>query len=205
MEPRALEVEGYAGLPLGCVLHEAGGGRAAVILPGNSSAGRRLGGTPARPDLHFTRALLVESGYDVLEVWWDGDSRPEEPAERAAWYRDNALAGLRAAGQDRVRLLVGRSIGTIGLSSVRDHDDLASLWIAPLTVFAPVRDGLRAWRGPALVVVGDADEGYEPVAGVETAVVPNGDHGLAVGDAAASARALADALDVVRGWLARLR
>lgn len=69
MEPRALKVEGYSREPQPCVFYGTRGEQAAVILPGNAAAAYRLGGTPARPDLHYTRAFLVESGFDVLEAW----------------------------------------------------------------------------------------------------------------------------------------
>jgi hypothetical protein len=198
----ALEVEGYGGQLLPCALYEVGGERAAVILPGAARATYRLGGSPARPDLHYTRALLAEQGYNVLEVWWDADTCPDPPDP---WCRENALAAITAAGEDRVRLLIGRSLGTIGLAALAEKADLASIWIAPLTYLPHVRDALVSWRGPALAVAGDADDGFVAVDGVETVVVPRGDHGLDVGEAAASARALAAALDEIRAWLVRLQ
>lgn len=206
MEARALEAAGYGGRPLPCVLYETGAERAAVVLPGNARAGHRLGGTPARPDLHFTRALLLESGLDVLEAWWDGDSRPDPPGERERWYRESALAATRAAGESRVALLVGRSMGTAGLSFLPELSHLPSIWIAPLTTVERVRSAVEGWRGPVLVVAGEADEAFAPVAGerIELVSVPGADHGLDVGDAATSARALADVLDRMRDWLRRV-
>jgi hypothetical protein len=199
---RTLEAEGYSGQVLRCALYEVRGEQAAVILPGGARATYRLGGSPARPDLHYTRALLVEQGYDVLEAWWDADTCPDPPDP---WCRENALAAITAAGEDRVRLLVGRSLGTIGLAAVAEKADVASIWIAPLTYLPRVRDALVAWRGPSLAVAGDADEGFVAVDGVETVVVPRGDHGLGVGEAAASARAMAAVLDGIRAWLERVQ
>ena len=202
MEARAFEVAGYEGRPLPLVAYEAGAERAAVILPGNASHGYRLGGSPARPDLSFTRALLIEHGYDVVEVWWKGDERPEADD---AWYRDNALAAVAAAGEGRVRLVVGRSMGTIALSLLlRELGGLTSMWIAPLTYLAPVREALLWWPGPKLVVAGEADSAFEPVEGVATVLVPGGDHALTAGGAPASARALANALDAMDTWLRRV-
>ena len=198
MEPRELEVGGHGGRPLPCALYGSERDRLAVVLPGASRSGGRLGGSPARPDLHYTRTLLVELGLGVLEVWWDAATKPDDGRE---WYRANAVAALAAAGEPRVRLLVGRSIGTIALSLLPEYADRASLWIAPLTTLAPVREALVSWRGPKLVVAGSADETFDPVAGVETVLVPEANHGFDVGDAAASARALADALDRMREWV----
>ena len=205
MDVRAFDVEGYEGRPLPCALYEVGGKRAAVVLPGAAQASYRLGGSPARPDLHYVRALLLEQGYDVLEAWWQADERPEQKDSREAWYRENALAAIGVAGAERVRLLVGRSLGTAALTMLRaSHASTASLWIAPLTTHREVRDALTAWSGPKLVVAGDADEAFELVPEIETILVPGGDHGLNVGDAPASARALGAALDGIRAWLIQL-
>ena len=92
-------------------------------------------------------------------------------------------------------------MGTVALSLMPELRHLKSIWIAPLTTLDPIREGLLAWRGPKIVVAGDADEAFVPVQGVQTVLVPNGDHGLYVGDAAASARALADALDEMRVFI----
>ena len=100
-----------------------------------------------------------------------------------------------------MRLLVGRSIGTAALAHLPEWNHVSSLWIAPLTSAAHVREALAAWRGPKLVVAGDADDAFQPVASVETVLVPGADHGFDVGDAAASAHALADALDRVGAWV----
>jgi hypothetical protein len=193
-----LEVSGHAGEPIPCVFYEGGREGVAVVFPGAIRGGGRLGGSPARPDLHYTRALLLELGLGVLEVWWNAETRPRG---REEWYRDNALAAIAAAGPERVRLLVARSLGTAALTHVPEWNHVPSLWIAPLTSVASVRVALAGWRGPRLAIAGDADEVYEPVAGVETMLVPGADHALAVGDPAASARLLADILDRMRLWL----
>ena len=198
MDVRELEIVGHDGRRVPSVLYEPDRERTAVVLPGTMRSGGRLGGSPARPDLHFTRALLLELGYGVLEVWWDAETKPT-PGN--GWYRDNARAAVAAAREERVSLLVGRSIGTAALAHLPEWNERASLWLAPLTHAAPVRDALAAWRGPKLVVAGDADESFEPVDGVETVVVPGANHGFDVGDAAASARALAGALDGMRAFL----
>jgi pimeloyl-ACP methyl ester carboxylesterase len=198
MDVRELELVGYEGAAVPCVFHEPGRTRVAVVFPGAIRSGGRLGGSPARPDLHYTRALLLEVGFGVLEVWWDAETKPDGNFE---WYRDNVFAAVTAADDERVRLLVGRSIGSAALANVPELNQLASLWIAPLTYAEPVRDALAAWRGPKLVVVGDRDESFVPVDGVETVLVPGGDHGFNVGDAVASARALADALERVKPFV----
>ena len=96
IEPQELEVTGYRGLVVPCVRYDVDGASGiALILPAAARSGNRLGGTPARPDLHFTRALLQHTGLAVLEAWWDAGSAPREDLD--AWIATNADAVVDAA------------------------------------------------------------------------------------------------------------
>jgi hypothetical protein len=76
-----LELEGYGGTALPCLLHSAANEVGiAVVLSGGSFLGGRVGGTPARPELRYTRALLKAHGLSVLEVRWQTDPFPEAGA-----------------------------------------------------------------------------------------------------------------------------
>lgn len=210
----SFELAGDRGAPLPCVLH-GNAPRCALVLPGGARAGNRLGGSPARPDLHFTRTLLSEQGLSVLEVWWDTDAIVGDDVE--AWLLANARAGYDAiAARDREpALLVGRSLGTLALALLGDHDGAArlpSIWIAPLMHRERVRESLLHDSGRAtrrFVLCGGADPAYDPgVAahlqehGDDLVVVDRAGHGLDCGDAPASARALAEALERMRDFLA---
>jgi pimeloyl-ACP methyl ester carboxylesterase len=202
---RELEVAGHGGRSVPCVFFEEGRERVAVVFPGAISSGGRLGGAPSRPDLSYTRVLLLGLGFAVLEVWWDAATMPDEGEP---WLRDNALAALAAAREWRVRLLVCRSLGT-GVIAVLDHgwDETPAVLVAPVsTSFAAIER--RA--GSAFVVIGDRDERYDAgaverwrAAGKEVVVVPGGNHALEVDDPARSARLLADVLDRMRAWIVR--
>jgi hypothetical protein len=208
-----LDPVGHGGAPLPCVLVGAAT-RCALVLPGAGNAGNRLGGTPARPDLHFTRALLLEQGWSVLEVWWDAGTLDRDAPD--SWLLDNAhaaLAAIRDADREPA-FLVGRSLGTMALALLRAAEPelarLPSVWIAPLLHREPVRESLLHGGGARFVLCGGADEAYD--VGVATllhrrdadvVVVEHADHGLDVGDAPASARALADALERLREFLRR--
>jgi pimeloyl-ACP methyl ester carboxylesterase len=208
---RTFEVAGYGGAPVPCVLYETGGDGVALLLPGGSRAGHRLGGTPARPDLHFTSRLLRERGPSVLEVWWDAEGAPD--ADFRAWLETNALAGAAAAreGGRSLALAAGRSIGTGGLAALAARGELRgtpTVWLAPLLGHEEIVDALGRLDAPAFVACGEADElcPSEQLARVRGAghdvhVVPGGNHGLAVAGAAASARALADLLDRLEAFL----
>jgi hypothetical protein len=206
----AFELEGYGGAPLPCVLHTADEARGSVVvIPGGARAGNRLGGTPHRPDLNYVRQLLLGLGLSVLEVWWDADTAPggEEGEE---WLAANAAAAVAAAGGPRVG--VGRSWGTRALAKlVLDGSAPATtVWIAPLLGHPEVRAALERAGGSACVVAGTADELVpEPelravaAAGATVVRLEGANHGLEVGGAAASARALADALDELQVFLER--
>jgi hypothetical protein len=211
---RTLEVEGHGGRTLPCVLYDAGSTASAVVLPGASRAGYRLGGTPARPDLHYTRALLLAHGISVLEAWWDVETLPEGE-EREAWLERNAEAAARAADKAApVRILVGRSTGTRAVAKLvgrSEWQDAATIWIAPLNRHAEVHAALEGGRGPAFVVGGTADDLFDAEAalalrerGATVFLVEQGNHALEVGDAPQSARALADVLEAMASFLATL-
>jgi len=209
-----LELRGHAGLPLPCVLHGEET-RCAVVLPGAAHSQNRLGGTPARPDLHLVRALLQEQGWSVLEVWWDAATfdrdRPDD------WLLDNAraaLAGVRAHGREPA-LLVGRSLGTMALAALRTAEPerarLPSIWVAPLLDQQPVRETLLHGGGRRFVLCGGRDEAYDAgVAtllhrrGSEVVVLEHASHGLDCGDAVATARALVGALERLREFVGSL-
>ncbi len=212
MEPFA--VPGHGGAPLPCVLH-GDAPRCAVVLPGAGRAGNRLGGTPARPDLHFTRALLQERGLAVLEAWWDTEALDRD--DLSAWLLGNARAAV-AAAEERERtptLLVGRSIGGLALAHLRaaepERARLPSIWIAPLMHREQVRESLLHGGGALFVVCGSADEAYDANLatllhrrGADVVVLEGADHGLDCGDAPASARALAEALERMRDFVSRV-
>lgn len=209
-----LELHGHGGVTLPCLLH-GDAARCALVLPGAATSQNRLGGTPARPDLHFTRALLQEQGYSVLEVWWDAAGADRDDLE--GWLLDNARAGIDgivAHGRE-LALLVGRSLGTVALAHVRaqepGHARVPSIWIAPLLHREPVRESLLHGGGSCFVLCGGQDEAYDAgVAtllhrrGADVVVLEHADHGLDCGDAPTSARGLADALERMRDFLRRI-
>ena len=208
-----LELTGHGGAALACVLH-GDGARCALVLPGAATSQNRRGGSPARPDLHFTRALLQEQGLSVLEVWWDAAELDAGAPE--AWLLDNARAGLEGARSARREpaLLIGRSLGTLALAALRSAEPetarLPSVWIAPLLDREPVRESLLHGGGSRFVLCGDRDEAYDQgVAtllhrrGADVVVLEHADHGLDCGDAPASARALAGALEQLREFVRR--
>lgn len=215
--PVTFEIAGHRGDPLACVLHADGDEPGvAVVFPGAVAEGGRLGGSPARPDLSYTRSLLRGQGLAVFEVWWDAGPVPRE--EFDAWIAANAESALAAATEAHpLAILVGRSIGTMALSGIVSSADWASravptIWIAPLLTLPNVAQALESLRSPAFVVGGTGDPAFD--AGVverlgardlEIAAIEGAHHGLEVGDPAESARLLADVLDGMREFVVRTR
>jgi pimeloyl-ACP methyl ester carboxylesterase len=210
-----IDIPGYRGEPVPCVLHSAGGERGVgVVFPGAARDGNRLGGTPARPDLHYTRAVLRAEGLAVFEVWWDAGSAPEDALEE--WLDANVGAALGAAARDHpLALLAGRSLGTMALArAVSDAEwkrhPVPTVWLAPLLRQRLVAQALSGLRSPAFIAGGDADRAFDVEAaerirrgGGDVVVLEGANHALEVDDPAASARLLADLVERLRGFVAR--
>jgi pimeloyl-ACP methyl ester carboxylesterase len=183
-----------------------------VVFPGAGREENRIGGTPARPDLHYTREVLQSAGLAVLEVWWDAGLLPVDDLDR--WLDANASAALQAASQDyELALLAGRSLGTWALARLIERDErrarsFPSIWLAPLLDQPPVRRVLEQLASPAFVVGGTADATFDAVpaeklrrGGVEVVVLEGANHGLEVDDPVESARLLADMLEQMRAFV----
>jgi pimeloyl-ACP methyl ester carboxylesterase len=181
------------------------------VFPGGARAGNRLGGTPARPDLHFAREVLLGEGLAVLEVWWDAGRAPDGDLE--PWLDAHVEAALAAASEAReVGCLVGRSFGTLAVARALPNRlaSVPTIWLAPLFTRPEVVAAVVGAGSSAFVAGGSGDalfagEGVERAraAGAEVVVVEGADHGLGLDDPAASARALADVLDRMRLFLRR--
>lgn len=211
MTPRPIDVDGVP-----AVLWEVDDSQgSAIILPGSSRAGHRLGGIPARPDLHFTRALLLAHRLTVLELWWDAEAAPSG-AEVEDWLLERALSAV-AAAPTPLRLALGRSLGSRALAKlvVAGAAPSVLVWVAPLLVHPEVRRAAREAAPASCIVAGTADEATPrddlravEDAGATMVRIEGASHGFEAGGSAADdARALALALDeldaFVRGALAK--
>jgi pimeloyl-ACP methyl ester carboxylesterase len=197
------------------VLHSAGGERGVgVVFPGAAREGNRLGGTPARPDLHYTRAVLRAQGLAVFEVWWDAGSAPDDALEE--WLDANVRAAQAAATREHsLALLAGRSLGTMAVARAVSNAEwernaVPTVWLAPLLRQPLVIEALARLRSPAFIAGGDADPAFDVRAaermrrgGFDVVVLEGADHALEVDDPAASARLLADLVERLRAFVAR--
>jgi hypothetical protein len=164
--PATIEITGYRGKAVPCVLHSAGGERGVgVVFPGAARERNRLGGTPARPDLHYTRAVLRAEGLAVFEVWWDAGSIPDDALDE--WLDANVRAAQAAAAREHpLALLAGRALGTMALARVVSNAEweqnaVPTVWLAPLLRQPLVVDALARLHEPAFIVGGDADPAFD--------------------------------------------
>ncbi|RBM21914.1 alpha/beta hydrolase [Streptomyces sp. PT12] len=122
--------------------------RTALVVPG-------IGYTPARPLLHYARAVLEQHGWDVRELWWEvpGTFQQFTEGERLAWVERQVVAAVEAEG---CGLLVGKSLGTLA-AGIATERSLPAIWLTPLLTTEPVLAALDACVAPTLLVGGTAD------------------------------------------------
>ncbi|MGW3102766.1 alpha/beta hydrolase [Streptomyces sp. NPDC001100] len=178
--------------------------RVAVVVPG-------VGYTPAMPLLHFARAVLLQHGWTVQELWWriPDDFSRFGVEERIAWVEAEVARAVDAEA-GACRLVVGKSLGSLGCGVVAERD-IAAAWLTPVLTVDQVVRGLRRAQAPTLLVGGDADKLWDSrVAGSvghEVLEIPGADHSLELaGDARGSVDVLGEVvsrLDLFVGSLGR--
>ena len=178
----------------------------AVVLPG-------VAYSPDAPLLELGRLALLQHGWTVQQVWWDGPGA-DDAAEPAAWVRDQlaTVVAAETAGQPPLeRLLVmAKSLGTLGATSQTAMD--AAIWLTPLLTDADCAGAIerRALDGvPQLLVGGTDDEVWSSRTahglGCEVLEIPGADHGLAIrGDAVRTAQVLVEVTAAIDRFLGTL-
>lgn len=158
-----------------------------MVLPGR-------GYTPARPLLHFTRAVLEFHGWTVRELWW----RPPALSEYLPWVREQTELALDTTPAGT--LLVGKSLGSLA-APVAARRGLPAVWLTPLFSNAAVVDALGRSTALTLLVGGTADVLWDSEtahrSGHQVWEVEDADHGLQTPDPVRSA-------EIVRQYTVRL-
>ncbi|MFG2846523.1 alpha/beta hydrolase [Kitasatospora sp. NPDC048296] len=149
--------------------------RVALVLPGG-------GYSPARPLLHFARAVLLRHGWTVQELWWQPPAGSADLAmeEWIAWV-ERQVAEAVDAERGACRLLVGKSLGSFACGLAADRE-LAAAWLTPILTLDHVVDALGRAQAPTLLVGGSADRRWDrriaDSTGHEVLELPGADHGL---------------------------
>jgi hypothetical protein len=146
--------------------------RVAIILPGG-------GYTPARPLLHFARAILFRHGWTVQELWWTVPSL-RDAAERAAWVATQVSAAVQAESAGTV-MLVGKSLGSFA-APVAAARSLPAIWLTPLLVDPFIVTALKAASAPTLLIGASQDRLWDravaDLLGLPTLEIEGADHGM---------------------------
>ncbi|RZS34313.1 hypothetical protein EV193_109100 [Herbihabitans rhizosphaerae] len=143
------------------IRHDADPDKVALILPGG-------GYTPARPLLHFARAVLLRREWTVVELWWDPPAgvRPSamppwpDAAEKIGWVAGEAEAALATVDAERV-LLVGKSLGTLA-AGVAAERGLPAFWLTPILGEPLIAEALGNASAPTHLVGGTGDAAWLP-------------------------------------------
>jgi predicted alpha/beta hydrolase len=214
MASERLTIEGHFGTRIPASLHRARGRELVVCLPG-------LRYSNDMPVMYFVRRLMEARGADVMSVDYRYDenedflTRPDN--EQFDWIGNDAKVALSAAlntGSYRDKVLVGKSLGTIGLGWALPQlprlADASVVWLTPSIQGTGLKARMTACRQRSLVVIGTKDPNYSPElvedlrgAGMAVAVIDGADHGLErPGDIPASIAALAEVVSEIGTWLA---
>ncbi|MER5429224.1 alpha/beta hydrolase [Streptomyces sp. NPDC002588] len=169
--------------------------RVAVVVPG-------IGYSPARPLLHFARAVLLQHGWTVQELWWQvPDGFSQLPVDdRVAWVERQVTRAVDAE-EGACGLLVGKSLGSLACGVAADRN-IAAAWLTPILTNDHVARALRRAQAPTLVIGGSADKLWDPRIAEslrhDVLEVPSADHALELADDAAGS------VDVLRQVVSRL-
>lgn len=193
--PTTLSIQTASGRVVDNRFFDAGlsNGWLALVLPG-------LAYSADMPLLYYSKLLLLNRSVDVLQLMpatLSAEFQALDAAGRQEWLRQDVLAGLEAglAQRDyRGILLVGKSIGTIGVAlALREAEarlPSVAVWLTPLFREKVVMDAAMTDEGPAFFLCGGADTTYlhdslDQILKARTkaiaCVIPKADHSLELG------------------------
>ncbi len=139
-------------------------GRLAVIYPG-------LRYSCDRPLLYYSTEILLNRGFDVLQLWADYDD-PEfqnaTKAEQTVQLIEDGKSLLQAGIRSNVYshlILVGKSLGTLTmaflLSEKADLIEPKTIWFTPLFYLPPVSKTVLEINEQAFVAGSEADQTFD--------------------------------------------
>jgi hypothetical protein len=198
VEPRTVDLGPCPG-----VSFDQGGRAWVVILPGAAYSSQA-------PLLWYARRAALATDRNVLTVV-DAFDREQDPVTWVESRLEAALAHVH--DRDPRPVVVGKSLTSLA-ASIAARDRLPAVWLTPLIaaghpVTPMVVAGMRAGTAPRLLIGGRADPSWDgAVAGsftdAEVLELDGADHGLEVGDIAASAANLATVADAIQRFLDEL-
>ncbi|MBS8264352.1 alpha/beta hydrolase [Mesobacillus boroniphilus] len=160
----------------------------AVMLPGR-------GYTVQGPLFHYSTGVFLNKGFDVLHVNYDyntvqSESMTLEEEIKQITEDVNAVLDYILKNQPYENYtLIGKSLGTIALSSIIDQKafmDAKVIWLTPLLQLDYVLDKMISSTQKGLCIIGDEDpcfvpERYEKLnikENMQTLLIPGTEHSL---------------------------
>lgn len=136
--------------------------RLAVMFPGK-------GYTVEGPLFHYSTGVFLNKGYDVLHVNYDYTTEESNSMELDEHIKQisidvNAVMdGIVSTSKYDHYTLIGKSIGTIALSSILLRNEFADariIWLTPLLHLDVVFDKMLSSTQPGLCIIGEEDPCY---------------------------------------------
>ncbi len=189
----SLEIPGNLGHSVKNEYHQQTGAsdNLALIYPG-------LRYSCDKPLLYYTTNLLLERGYDVLQLranYRTPQFQDLSQADRTIQLIEDGKALLNAGRQAKSYsnlLLTGKSLGTLTMAFIFNEDrnllNAKTIWLTPLLHLPPVSQISLELTGPAFVVGSDADPTFEsePVTKIQsmsnttTQIIKHANHSLEI-------------------------
>ena len=140
------------------------GDKIALIYPG-------LRHSCDKPLLHYTTEILLDQGFDVLQLWADydnpefqGSSQAEQTIRLIEDGKALLQAGIQSSSYSNL-ILVGKSLGTLTmafiLSEKLNFPKMKTIWFTPLFYLPPVSKIVLELTGPAFVAGSVADHTFD--------------------------------------------
>lgn len=157
-------VKGFKGLdvPYQIISQERESKQLAIILPG-------LGYTAQAPLLHYSTGIYLHKGFDVLQVNYQylkkvyqvfSDEEMDEAVRKDA---ETVISTALAGSSYENFYIIGKSIGTIGVSSVLKRDLFKRakiIWLTPLIQREDVKQAMLTSKQNGLCFIGEKDPFY---------------------------------------------
>ncbi|WP_226676600.1 alpha/beta hydrolase [Mesobacillus jeotgali] len=164
----------------------------AVMLPGR-------GYTVQGPLFHYSTGVFLNKGYDVLHVNYDYNTVQsesltlEEEIKQITQDVNSVLDQILIDQPYETYTLIGKSLGTIALSSIVDRISLENakvIWLTPLLQLDYVMDKMLSSSQNGLCIIGDEDpcfisdkfEKLNEKENMQTLLLPGTEHSLNYAD-----------------------
>ncbi len=124
-----------------------------------------------KPLLYYTTQILLQNGYDVLQLRADYSTREFKDlskAEQTIQLIEDGKALLNSGLQTKSYndiLFAGKSLGTLIMAFIlnenRELFNAKTIWLTPLLNLPPVSQAVLGTTGPALIIGSTADPTFE--------------------------------------------